>query len=378
MLTREMIMARPWPFAGMRVWMAEVHGWVAYGPDDIEGVAADWRKGHSCVLLPGEPGCPPLPVGMQPELDGRFIRLCDGLWVTGRRLYPPGANEFYANEFYAACIPVPDDYVLRTVCDKSCDHAIDEPAAHAVDLGDVVMSVIASAKTKTPGVSREQETSRGAETMSKISPEMIRRRPMPFVGMPVYDTCGREWIDIGQGCVEIDAARWRDGRSSVLLPGEPCCPLLPTEMQVAVGGRYLFRGSGQWMADVRGGEDGFYGTCIPVLDDYVLRTVCEPSAEPVFNEPVSPTVRSAHQFLARVAATLTDKNRRYGDSAANPLRIFSRAAADEQIRVRIDDKLSRISRGTGADDEDTLLDLCGYIALLAAVVSEVAADEVRR
>ncbi len=89
--------------------------------------------------------------------------------------------------------------------------------------------------------------------------------------------------------------------------------------------------------------------------------VCSPDA------PVSEAVRNAHAFLGRVAATLTEKNQRYGDSAANPLRVFSRAAADEQLRVRIDDKLSRLARGSGKDDEDVLLDLCGYLALLAAL-----------
>lgn len=92
--------------------------------------------------------------------------------------------------------------------------------------------------------------------------------------------------------------------------------------------------------------------------------VCSPDA-PV--SEVSEAVRKAHAFLAKVAATLTEKNQRYGDSAANPLRVFSRAAADEQLRVRIDDKLSRLARGSGKDDEDVLLDLCGYLALLAAL-----------
>jgi len=89
--------------------------------------------------------------------------------------------------------------------------------------------------------------------------------------------------------------------------------------------------------------------------------VCSPAA------PVSEVVKRAHVFLGRVAAILTEKNLRYGDSAATPLRVFSRAAADEQLRVRIDDKLSRLARGTGVDDEDVLLDLCGYLALLAVV-----------
>lgn len=90
--------------------------------------------------------------------------------------------------------------------------------------------------------------------------------------------------------------------------------------------------------------------------------ICAPAGRP------SVTVRRAHAFLAHVAATLTTKNARYGDSAANPLRVFSRASTDEQLCVRIDDKLSRLARGSGlGDDEDTLLDLVGYLALLAAI-----------
>ena len=67
--------------------------------------------------------------------------------------------------------------------------------------------------------------------------------------------------------------------------------------------------------------------------------------------------------LASVRALLLDKNRKYGDSALNPLRVFSKASAIEQILVRIDDKLSRIRTGT-KDKEDTKRDLIGYLVLL--------------
>jgi hypothetical protein len=64
-------------------------------------------------------------------------------------------------------------------------------------------------------------------------------------------------------------------------------------------------------------------------------------------------------------ALLLAKNAKYGDSALNPARIFSRADAVEQIRVRIDDKLSRIrTTGEQASDEDTAMDLLGYLVLL--------------
>ena len=60
------------------------------------------------------------------------------------------------------------------------------------------------------------------------------------------------------------------------------------------------------------------------------------------------------------------KNLAYGDSALNPLRVFSKADAGAGLRVRIDDKLSRI-RNQGFDDsEDTLQDLIGYLILYRA------------
>jgi hypothetical protein len=63
---------------------------------------------------------------------------------------------------------------------------------------------------------------------------------------------------------------------------------------------------------------------------------------------------------------LLQKNNKYGDSAINPTRIFSKSSAVEQILVRIDDKLSRISKGAGllASDEDVINDLIGYLVLL--------------
>jgi hypothetical protein len=67
-----------------------------------------------------------------------------------------------------------------------------------------------------------------------------------------------------------------------------------------------------------------------------------------------------------VVEMLLRKNLAYGDSALNPLRIFSKADAGAGLRVRIDDKLSRI-RNQGFDDsEDTLQDLIGYLILYRA------------
>lgn len=62
-------------------------------------------------------------------------------------------------------------------------------------------------------------------------------------------------------------------------------------------------------------------------------------------------------------AMLLQKNRNYGSSALDPVRIFSKADPVEQIRVRIDDKLSRLARGSAAG-EDVEQDLLGYLVLL--------------
>lgn len=63
---------------------------------------------------------------------------------------------------------------------------------------------------------------------------------------------------------------------------------------------------------------------------------------------------------------LIEKNQKYGDSALEPNRIFSKASSVEQILVRIDDKLNRIQKGAGllANDEDVISDLIGYLVLL--------------
>jgi hypothetical protein len=61
---------------------------------------------------------------------------------------------------------------------------------------------------------------------------------------------------------------------------------------------------------------------------------------------------------------LLDKSAAYGNSALDPVRIFARTDAVEQLKVRIDDKLSRLARGSGQIAEDTTSDLIGYLVLL--------------
>ena len=80
---------------------------------------------------------------------------------------------------------------------------------------------------------------------------------------------------------------------------------------------------------------------------------------------MTPTQERIVEICKELSDLLLSKNRKYGDSALAPSRIFSKSSPTEQIKVRIDDKLSRISTsGTRLTDEDTLMDLAGYLVLL--------------
>tara|TARA_R100000808_G_C2095077_1_gene114041 strand:+ start:442 stop:702 length:261 start_codon:yes stop_codon:yes gene_type:complete len=70
--------------------------------------------------------------------------------------------------------------------------------------------------------------------------------------------------------------------------------------------------------------------------------------------------------LNELEKLLVRKNEQYGDSVMEPIGIFAQGEASDLIRVRIDDKLSRLVRGNDSieSDEDIVLDLIGYLVLL--------------
>lgn len=70
-----------------------------------------------------------------------------------------------------------------------------------------------------------------------------------------------------------------------------------------------------------------------------------------------------NEVLNKTRDMLLAKNAAYGDSALSPVRIFSRASLREQILVRLDDKASRLMRGSNAG-EDVAADMLGYFVLM--------------
>jgi hypothetical protein len=70
-------------------------------------------------------------------------------------------------------------------------------------------------------------------------------------------------------------------------------------------------------------------------------------------------------YLLSIREMLINKNIKYGNSALEPLGVFSQLSAKEGLLVRIDDKLKRIKNGSlEKDDEDVINDLIGYLVLL--------------
>ena len=71
------------------------------------------------------------------------------------------------------------------------------------------------------------------------------------------------------------------------------------------------------------------------------------------------------EVLNEIETLLISKNAKYGNSALEPLGVFSQLSAKQGLLVRIDDKLKRIKNGSlEKDDEDVVNDLIGYLVLL--------------
>jgi hypothetical protein len=78
----------------------------------------------------------------------------------------------------------------------------------------------------------------------------------------------------------------------------------------------------------------------------------------------SETQLAIAQVCDEIKEMLIAKNKSYGDSALNPIRIFATSDNVEQLHVRIDDKLSRITRGGSYIGDNDIDDLIGYLILL--------------
>ena len=86
--------------------------------------------------------------------------------------------------------------------------------------------------------------------------------------------------------------------------------------------------------------------------------------------PINSTELAILNECNRLAGMLIEKNRSYGNSALDTVRIFSQANNVEQLKVRLDDKLSRFARGKEYQGDNDLDDLMGYLVLLSIAQKE--------
>lgn len=82
-----------------------------------------------------------------------------------------------------------------------------------------------------------------------------------------------------------------------------------------------------------------------------------------FPEIATPTSELIMRVCSSIRDVLLEKNRRYGNSALEPVRIFSKAEPESGILIRLDDKLSRIKNSDELRKND-VFDLLGYLTLL--------------
>jgi len=82
----------------------------------------------------------------------------------------------------------------------------------------------------------------------------------------------------------------------------------------------------------------------------------------------SGTQADIRRIAKEIGELVVAKNKAYGDSAIDPVRIFSKASPVEQILVRLDDKISRLQRGTSYPGDNEIDDIMGYLILLKIAI----------
>lgn len=84
------------------------------------------------------------------------------------------------------------------------------------------------------------------------------------------------------------------------------------------------------------------------------------------SKKLNETQQQIKKVCSEMQKFLLAKNEQYGNSAIEPIRIFSKADSTEQLKVRLDDKLNRLMQGNDSieTDEDVIRDLIGYLILM--------------
>ena len=84
------------------------------------------------------------------------------------------------------------------------------------------------------------------------------------------------------------------------------------------------------------------------------------------------TQKKIKEVIRNVERLLIAKNKQYGDSVMEPIGLYAKGNPEELVRVRIDDKLSRLKSGDDSieSDIDIVEDLIGYLVLLRIIMGD--------
>jgi hypothetical protein len=117
--------------------------------------------------------------------------------------------------------------------------------------------------------------------------------------------------------------------------------------------------------------------------EHFPRVVRRAEPQQVQEEPLQQKPMSEHELfehhlrgvLDHLYHFLMGKNRAYGNSVLQPVRAFSRVDPLEQCNVRLDDKFSRLIFGQPYGQEDTELDITGYL-IIKEIIRRIMAHKV--
>lgn len=89
----------------------------------------------------------------------------------------------------------------------------------------------------------------------------------------------------------------------------------------------------------------------------------------------TPTQQKIKDILSGMTDLLLYKNRKYGDSAINPKRIFYKGDSTNSILIRLDDKIGRVMSNTEEKPRvNDVADIIGYCTLLLVSMGITSED----
>ena len=89
----------------------------------------------------------------------------------------------------------------------------------------------------------------------------------------------------------------------------------------------------------------------------------------------TPTQQKIKDILSGMTDLLLYKNRKYGDSAINPKKIFYKGDSTNSIRIRLDDKIGRVMSNTEEKPRvNDVADIIGYCTLLLVSMGITSED----